>query len=324
MIRRTGTLVALILTSIALTSSLKAANRVNNIVRVVRQTRDSIITIKVEKPTSTKDVVGTGVIIDESGYAVTNYHVVRGYSRVKVYLRDGTYLKSSVYKEIPSHDLAVLKVQSRQALKPLRLGPASDLMVGEDVIAIGHPYGYTNTVSKGIISAVGREITMPSGVALTNLIQTTADINPGNSGGALLNVNGELIGINVALRKGAQGIAFALNADSVQRVLSRYLSSRKISGVRHGLYCRERVVEGPARQKVIVDEVDRATPASYAGLREGDEIITVGTRSVWNRFDVERSFWRVQNDTVPVTINRRGFKLTLELKVRSGVAVSRR
>ena len=94
-------------------------------------------------------------------------------------------------------------------------------MVGETVIAVGHPYGYTNTVSTGIVSAKGREIPMPSGGRLTDLIQTNASINPGNSGGPMLNINGELIGINVALREGAQDIAFALNADTVQKVLSQ-------------------------------------------------------------------------------------------------------
>ena len=100
-------------------------------------------------------------------------------------------------------------------------------MVGETVIAIGHPFGYTNTVSTGIISALGREITMPEGEVLGNLIQTNASINPGNSGGPLLNINGELIGINVALREGAQGIAFALNADTVQQVLSKHLERQQ-------------------------------------------------------------------------------------------------
>ena len=107
----------------------------------------------------------------------------------------------------------------------LPLAPVDDLMVGETVIAIGHPFGYTHTVSTGIISALGREITMPTGDVLTGLIQTNASINPGNSGGPLLNINGEFIGINVALREGAQNIAFAINAGTVKSFLQQHLSA---------------------------------------------------------------------------------------------------
>ena len=113
----------------------------------------------------------------------------------------------------------------------MTFAPASDLMVGEEVIAIGHPYGYTNTVSTGIVSALNREVSMQSGGVLTDLIQTTASINPGNSGGPLMNINGELIGINSAMRSDAQGIAFALNADMVQQVLSQHLSAGKMAHV---------------------------------------------------------------------------------------------
>src|SRR5438477_70408 len=115
--------------------------------------------------------------------------------------------------------LSGLRIKTAKKLKALPLGPATDIMVGEEVIAIGHPFGYLNTVSKGIVSALEREVEMPSGVILKGLLQTTASINPGNSGGPLLNADGEVIGINVALRSDAQNIAFALSADTVQQVL---------------------------------------------------------------------------------------------------------
>src|SRR5262249_33044819 len=150
-----------------------------------------------------------------------------------------------------------------------------------------------NTVSTGIISALGREITMPGGETLTNLIQTDASINPGNSGGPLFNINGELIGINVALREGAQGIAFALPAEMVQQVLSRHLSAAKVARVAHGLGCHEWIPdeEGLVRQQVVVDQVTERSPAALAGLQRGDVILRVGDRPVANRFDVERAMW---------------------------------
>src|SRR5262249_40405607 len=148
---------------------------------------------------------GTGVVVDERGYVVTSYHVVARARQVTVTLHDGTALKVVAKTDVPSQDLAILLVKAGKQLPALPLGPSSDLMVGETVIAVGHPYGYHNTVSTGIVSALGRQVTLPGGAVLKDLIQTNASINPGNSGGPLLNVNGELIGITAAMRDGAQG-----------------------------------------------------------------------------------------------------------------------
>src|SRR5262249_41755443 len=210
--------------------------------------------------------------------------------------------------------------------KTLRLGPASDLMVGEEVIAIGNPFGYENSVSKGIISAVGREIEMPGGVTLSNLIQTTASINPGNSGGPLLNINGERIGINVALRQEAQGLAFALNAATVQEVLSRRLSASRRTGYYHGLDVREKVDEdGEERSRVVVHDVAENTPAAAAGLKEGDQIVRLGSLSVGNRFDVERALWDTHvGEKVTVTVVRSGRRLNVEMPLTSSQAIASR
>jgi serine protease Do len=273
------------------TESRAQYSRRTPIVEAVEKTRDSIVTIKVERQIKgtwgRKEVVGTGVIVDERGYVVTNRHVVTGDDHPAVHLADGTKVAAEVLTEDSQHDLAILKLRVRQKLPALRFGPASDLMIGETVIAIGHPFGYTNTVSTGIISALDRKVCMPGGEELQGLIQTNASINPGNSGGPLLNINGELIGINVALRERAQGIAFALKADTVQEVLSRHLSARRVG---HGLGLVEEVVadEGPARQRI---KVIRVTDKGPAALRPGDVLLRLGERTVANRFDVERALW---------------------------------
>jgi serine protease Do len=172
---------------------------------------------------------------------------------------------------------------------------------------VGHPYGYRNTVSTGIISALDREVDVDGGPKLTNLIQTSAPINPGNSGGPLLNINGELIGIVVAMRNGAQGIAFALNADNVQALLAQHLSAKRIAHVGHGLTCREDLADGAERQQVVVEKVASQSPAAAAGLKRGDVVVTVGNRSVTNRFDLERSLWGYKaGDKVETTIRREG------------------
>jgi serine protease Do len=197
------------------------------------------------------------------------------------------------------------------------LAPGSDVMVGETVIAVGHPFGYRNTVSTGIISAVGREIEMPSGETLAGVLQTDASINPGNSGGPLLNINGELIGINVALREGAHGIAFAINADIVKQVLSKHLSALRVAGVMHGLACKENVAQdGKDRQRVVVAGVSDGTPAATAGLKCGDLILEVGHRSVTNRFDLERALWESKpGQEVELCVVRQGKTIKVALKL---------
>jgi len=188
-------------------------------------------------------------------------------------------------------------------------------MLGEDVIAVGSPFGFANTVTTGIISGVGREATITNGPTLTNLIQTSASINPGNSGGPLLNIDGEVIGINVGVREGAQGIAFALNADVVQQILSKQLSAQKMSGVAHGLACSELVgAEGVSRERLVLQDLGDNSPAAAAGLRRGDEVLRIAGRVVSNRLDLERALWdRKPGDKVEVVASRQGKDLTLTL-----------
>jgi serine protease Do len=282
--------------------------RKSPIVEAVKKTRDSIVTLKVEKSGGGREVVGTGVVIDERGVVVTNRHVVAGAETITARLADGTTCKARLHLEAPNHDLAVLKLTAGRPLKALAFAPGSDLMVGETVIAVGNPFGYTNSVTTGIISALGREITMPGGVVLRNLIQVNASINPGNSGGPLLNINGDLIGINVAIREGAQGIAFALNSDSVQEVVSKLLSANKVANLSHGLVCRVNVPgEEEGQALVVVEAVAHDSPAARAGLKSGDVLTRLGELPVCNRFDVERALWNFKpGDAVEAVVLRNG------------------
>jgi serine protease Do len=263
-------------------------------------------------------MVGTGLIVDERGYVITNRHVVGAETHVKVRLLDRTDLTGRVIYTDPSTDLAIIQVTTKTRLPAQSLAPASDLLEGEDVIAVGHPFGYSYTVSKGIVSALNREIRMPNGYVLTGLIQTDAAINPGNSGGPLININGEVIGINVALREGAQSIAFAINADTVKRVLLDRLSALQVSGVNHGLKVQERVVapSGP-RQQLVLSGVDSKVASAGSVLKQGDQILCVGDRTVCNQFDLERAFWD-SKPGVPVTLKvlRQGREITVQWTVQ--------
>lgn len=300
-------------------------SRRSPIVEAVQKTRASIVTIKCEKSDGSAGATGTGVVVDERGYLVTSRHVIATAAKVRITLVDGTVLSAQVMAAESSTDLAILRVRSDKPIPALPLGPSNDLMVGETVIAVGNPYGYTNTVSTGIISALGRTIPMPTGDKLTNVIQINASINPGNSGGPLLNINGELIGINAALRDGAQGIAFAINTDTVKDMLNRHLNSVKMANVRHGLTCAEQVGEqGPSRQQVMVDAVAPETPAARAGLKQGDVILCVADRSVSNRFDVERSLWDCKPGTnVSVKVVRQNKEIVVALTLTSAAREER-
>jgi serine protease Do len=288
-------------------------NRRTPIVEAVEKTRAGIVTIKTEKRDAwgRKEIVGTGVVVDERGYVVTNRHVVAAAEQLTVHLDDGTRLEAEVLAEDAAHDLAVLRVRARNPLQALPLGPAGDVLVGETVIAVGSPFGYSNTVSTGIVSAVGRRITLPGGDVLGNVIQTNASINPGNSGGPLLNINGEVIGINVAVRDGAQGIAFALSADMVAQVLSRQLSAARVAGVCHGLTCRELVAPGgESRQRLVVE----AGSGEELVAHKGDEVLRVGGQAVTNRFDLERALWEHRpGDQVEIAVRRQGKEIVLAL-----------
>ncbi len=303
-------------------------NRKNAIVEAYDKTKPSIVTINVDKRSgsSRKEIIGTGVIVDERGFIVTNRHVVSGADRITVVLYDNSEYTPDVVREDSLHDLAILRIKPTKKVQALQLAPAGDLMVGETVIAIGHPFGFTNTVSTGIVSALNRSVGMPTGETLTGLIQITASINPGNSGGPLLNINGELIGINVALREGAQGIAFALNADQVEQVLSRYLTAAKVAGVNHGLDVQEKLTpnDDDQRQRVVVEGVDAKSPAAAAGLHRGDQIVAIAAHNVSNRFDVERAFYDCKpGQTVDVVVLRDGKEIVVPMAVASDAGFDR-
>jgi len=194
-------------------------SRVTPVVQAVRKNRASVVAIY--PPGKTK-AFATGIIVHEKGYVMTNAHVVGAYKTLIVRLFDGTELTGTVLVVEPDHDLAIIRLDTNKKLKALLPAAIDDLQVGETAIAIGNPFGYTNTVSTGIVSALNRTITLPNGATLSGLIQVDVPINPGNSGGPLLNSNGELIGMNVALHDGAQRISFAINANTIKLISAKH------------------------------------------------------------------------------------------------------
>jgi serine protease Do len=236
--------------------------------------------------------MGTGIVIDPRGYLITNHHVVDDVQSLRVRLHDGTTLPAKVFARDPEQDLAVLKIDPPKPLPVIPLGTSSDLMLAEPVIAIGNAFGYEHTVTTGIVSALKRDVTLNKEVSYKSLIQTSAGINPGNSGGPLLNVHGELIGVNVAIRAGAQNIAFALPIDNVLKVAADLISARRRTGLTHGLVLRDAVdvSENPIKRWAVVDRVEPSSPAEAAGFKTGDVVERVGDVPVRTALDVERAF----------------------------------
>jgi serine protease Do len=167
-------------------------------------------------------------------------------------------------------------------------GTSCDLLKGEEVIAIGNAYGYEHTVTHGIVSALHRNVQVSDEQKYNDLIQTSADINPGNSGGPLLNIDGQVIGINVAVRVGAQGIGFAIPIDEALDVASRLMSVEKLEQNSHGIYGK--TVCEPERRQFIVTSIKEGSPADSAGLQPGDVVTMIGTRPVERALDVELAF----------------------------------
>lgn len=235
-----------------------------------------------------QNALGSGVIISPDGYIVTNNHVVAGFDKIAVRMADDTEFKGSVVKVVgrdPKTDLAVLKVQSDRALPVVPLANADDIKVGDWAIAVGNPFGLSGTVTVGVVSAKGRSgLPLPEGPSYQDFIQTDASINPGNSGGALVNIKGELMGVNSAIRTptgGSVGIGFAVPVDIVKSVTDQLIKSGKV--VRGYMGIRPQPVTEPIRKAmglsdnrgVLVADVIEGQPADKAGIKSGDVIVSV-------------------------------------------------
>ena len=257
--------------------------------------------------------MGTGVVVDHRGYIVTNHHVVEGVRRIQVTLVSGETLIARLVAHDSLTDLAILKVKTDSQLPLIPIGTSHDLMQAEPVVAIGNAFGYGHTVTRGVISALDRTVKVSDTQRYDNLIQTDASINPGNSGGPLLNIEGEMIGINVAVRTGAQGIGFAIPSDDVMDGVVRLLNVERVDRKWHGIVTG-RPQDGV--EAVVVSQVKSGSPGHRAGFRTGDRIQSVGSVPVRHSLDFERAFLgRRRGEKVQVTIERdqRAQKLNVAL-----------
>jgi S1-C subfamily serine protease len=223
---------------------------------------------------------GSGIVINNNGTILTNYHVVENAVKVQVSFQKGQNVEAKVIGKDPSHDLAILRIPTDGlTLHPLTLGNSSTAQVGDPVLAIGNPFDLERTLTTGVISALQREITAPNGFTINNVLQTDAPINPGNSGGPLLNVAGEVIGINSQIETGGSGngsvgIGFAVPINLAKSELSQLEQGGTVRGAYLGLVSL--AIDGslsalnlPVNHGVLVQSVQKGTAAEKAGIKGG-------------------------------------------------------
>ncbi|WP_437187680.1 S1C family serine protease [Planctomicrobium sp. SH668] len=293
------------------------SQRNTDITRIVARAERSSVNIHTEKRQKSMDVVfsagkatkingmGTGIVIDERGYIVTNYHVVQDVERLRVTTYQGSEYEARVLAYDSREDLAIIRIDPREPLIVANFGTSSDLMLAEDVIAIGNAYGYESSVTRGIISHRSRDVEVNEEQSYTNLIQIDAAINPGNSGGPLLNADGEVIGINVAIRAGAQRIGFAIPIDSARKVVARLLNIERHNLTYHGVTTTD--IKSGTERRLVVESIRPDSPANSAGLKPGDVITQAGNVQIVDGADFERSlFGRSAGSDIPIKVIRDG------------------
>ncbi len=264
--------------------------------------------------------LGSGFIIDKDGFILTNNHVVAGADEIKVKLADGREYKAKVIGRDPKSDLALIKISSLfKNLPTLPLGDSDKMRVGDWVLAIGNPFGLGHTVTQGIISATGRII--GSG-PYDNFLQTDAPINPGNSGGPLVNLEGEVIGINSAIIASGQGIGFAIPSNMAKEIVSQLKTKGKVVRGWVGVSIQSITPEiaqafGLKSDKgALVSEVVQNGPAEAAGIKQGDVIVSFNGKTINKMSDLPFIVAETPvGTTVPVTAIRNGKELTLHIKI---------
>jgi S1-C subfamily serine protease len=245
--------------------------------------------------------IGSGVVFSKDGYIVTNFHIISGNKFIKIKLNDGQEFDAKIIGGDVNADIAVLKIQSNEELKPINISDSSDLKIGDKVLAIGNPYGIGISVSSGIISATGRDYGNP----YLELIQTDAAINPGNSGGALINEYGNLIGINTKIFSrtgGFQGLGFAIPSNNIVQIASELIQYGKI---RSGWIGNFRV--SPIRLNIKnnlvnglrIEEIDNYGPLFEKGVDVNDIIISInGSKGDWKNLTSSLKFASLGNNII--------------------------
>jgi S1-C subfamily serine protease len=294
------------------------------VIRAVELVGPSVVTIEIGHDATRRGLggQGSGFVVAPDGLILTNSHVVHGARSIHVSFSDGRRLPAELIGEDPDTDLAVVRATA-SGLASLKLGDSQAIKVGQLVIAIGNPLGFSATVTAGVVSALGRSLRSRSGRLMDDIIQTDAALNPGNSGGPLVNSRGEVIGVNTAVISGAQGLCFAIAANTAQFVVGRLIRDGRIRRSYVGVAGQNTPI---ARQivrfygltvssGVLVVTIEPDSPAAISQLREGDIIIAIDGHAVAGIDQLHRLLTeeRIGKESA-VTVIRRTEKLDLTVK----------
>lgn len=277
-----------------------------------------------EQPQEQQQGLGSGFIFSEDGYILTNNHVIDGAEKILVYLssREEPY-EAKLVGQAPDLDLAVIKITGDHAFPYLKLGDSDKVAVGDWVVAIGNPYGLDHTVTVGVISATGRPLTI-EGTMYQNLFQTDAAINPGNSGGPMLNLDGEVIGLNTAVNASAQGIGFAIPSSTIRGVIDDLKAGNSRVRPWMGItmqdltpdlasYFNLDITEG-----VIINTVVEGAPADHAGLARGDIILSLDGQKITGSEQLQTIIRSHQvGDSVEIVVSRDGAEKKFVVKLEA-------
>jgi S1-C subfamily serine protease len=253
--------------------------------------------------------LGSGVVVDEDGWLVSNWHVVRRATKIHVVMSDGTSYEAKYVSGDEANDLALLKIEPKKPLPFVDIASEREPLLGETVIAVGNPFGLEHTVTRGIISAKSRKYSAGD-VTFDDILQTDAAINPGNSGGPLINTRGQLVGINMAILSQAQGIGFAIPAARVANMLSTWLSPEKRAHLWLGVrFANE-------NGNVIIASVQARSPAAKAGLTASNVVVTVDGEKFDDVLQLQRHLLHKKaGDTVKLDAIRNGKTQTFTVKL---------
>ena len=309
---------------VPVTSAAPAASSSTSTVgEIYKRSADSVVEITVTSAGQasplggnggTQQAQGSGFVYDTQGHVITNQHVVDGAESVSVKFANGKTYSARVVGTDPSTDLAVIDVDApASALKPLELADSSAVEVGDGVIAIGSPFGLEQTVTTGIVSALHRQITSPNNFSIDDAIQTDAAINHGNSGGPLLDMDGDVIGVNSQIESdsgGNDGVGFAVPSNTISRIVGTLIDD---GSVEHA-YLGVAIDDSSGTTGASLTEVRAGTPAARAGLQNGDVVTKFGDTSVGSADELRRLVdSRQPGDQIELTVERNGKTQTVKV-----------
>ena len=260
------------------------------IIGAVEKVKNAVVKIDVYKNIKGKmrpAGSGSGFIFSSDGLVFTNSHVVHGAEKIMVSLLNENEIEGILIGEDPDTDLAILKIYT-DGYAVARLGDASQLQIGQFVIAIGNPYGYQHTVTAGVVSALGRSLRTQSGRLVDNVIQSDAALNPGNSGGPMINTEAEVVGVNTAMINGAQGLSFSVDINTAKEIASQLIKDGKVFKAYLGFALQEIQVNPkilrhyhlPNHKGLFVVSIEPDSPASRSQIKEGDIIISFNGKTI--------------------------------------------